>query len=145
MSAAQEMTFKEDSTEKGVIMRYIYERFEEYTWQYISDTHSKSAKTEVILGIPPAKEFRIHITRFQPGAKANPHSHEWEHAMYIMKGTGKVVIEGEEAIVKEGMLAFVPCDAVHSILNVGKDELVVWGVSGPPKTEAGYAQLKIKR
>ena len=123
-------------------MRYIYDRFEEYTWQYISDTHSKSVKTEVILDIPPAKEFRIHVTRFQRDEGANPHSHEWEHAMYIMNGTGKVVIQGEEAIVREGMLAFVPRDAVHSIQNVGEDELVVWGVSGPPKTEAGYAQLK---
>ena len=115
---------------------------EEHVWQYISDTHSKSTKIEVILDIPPAKEFRIHITRFQPGAGANPHSHEWEHAMYIMGGTGRVEIQGEDTIVKEGMLAFVPQDAVHSILNIGKDELVVWGVSGPPKTEAGYAQLK---
>jgi mannose-6-phosphate isomerase-like protein (cupin superfamily) len=94
--------------------------------------------------IPPAKEFRIHITRFKPGAGADPHSHEWEHAMYIMNGTGKVVIEGEEAIVKKGMLAFVPKGGVHSIYNIGKDELVVWGVSGPPKTESGYAQLKRK-
>lgn len=123
-------------------MQYIYEGFGEYNWQYISDTHSESVKTEVIMDIPPATEFRIHITRFKPGAGADPHSHEWEHAMYIMNGTGKVVINGEEAIVKKGMLAFVPVDGVHSIYNVGEDELAVWGVSGPPKTEAGYAQLK---
>ena len=123
-------------------MRYFYDKFEKYSWQYISDTHSESVKTEVIVDIPPAKEFRVHITRFQPGGGANPHTHEWEHAMYIMKGTGRVVIEGEEAIVKPGTLAFVPQNGVHSISNIGEDELVVWGVSGPPKTEAGYAQLK---
>ena len=116
----------------------------QYAWQYISDTHSNSVKIEVIMDIPPAKEFRIHITRFQPGAGANPHSHEWEHAMYIMNGTGKVEIQGEESIVKKGMLAFVPQGATHSIFNIGNDELVVWGVSGPPKTEAGWAQLKRK-
>ena len=62
--------------------------------------------------------------------------------MYIMQGTGKVVIDGEEAIVKPGMLAFVPKFGVHSISNIGQDELIVWGVSGPPKTDAGYAQLR---
>jgi len=123
-------------------MQYFYDKFETHTWQYIKDTHSESVKTEIIVDIPPATEFRVHITRFQPGAGADPHTHEWEHAMYIMKGTGKVVIEGEEAIVKPGMLAFVPKNGVHSIYNIGEDELVVWGVSGPPKTEAGYAQLK---
>ncbi|MFC1916083.1 cupin domain-containing protein [Chloroflexota bacterium] len=115
---------------------------EEHVWQYISDTHSDSVKIEVILDMPPATEFRIHTTRFQPGAGAEPHSHEWEHAMYIIKGTGKVKIQGKETTVKEGMLAFVPRHATHSILNTGEDELLVWGVSGPPKTEAGYAQLK---
>ncbi len=123
-------------------MQYIYDKFEQDSWQYIADTHSNSIKTEVLLGIPPAKEIRIHITRFQPGQGATPHSHEWEHAMYIMKGTGKVVINGEEATVRKGVLAFVPRDTVHSIQNIGRNELVVWGVSGPPKTEAGWAQLK---
>ena len=125
-------------------MKYFYDRFEEYTWQYIADTHSESAKAEILMDIPPAKEFRIHITRFRPGAGADPHTHEWEHAMYITQGTGKVAIQGEEAVVKKGMLAFVPRDVVHSVVNIGTDELVVWGVSGPPKTEAGYAQLKKK-
>jgi mannose-6-phosphate isomerase-like protein (cupin superfamily) len=126
-------------------MQYFYDKFEErYNWQYIEDTHSKSCKIQVLLDIPPAKEIRVNIARFQPGTGATPHSHEWEHAMYFMKGTGKMVIEGEEGVVKEGMLAFIPRDAVHSIENIGNDELVVWAVSGPPKTEAGYAQLKKK-
>ncbi len=123
-------------------MKYFYDKFETYTWQYISDTHSHSTQAEIIVDIPPATEFRIHITRFPSGAGADPHTHEWEHAMYIMQGTGKVVIDGEEAIVKPGMLAFVPKLGVHSISNIGQDELVVWGVSGPPKTDAGYAQLR---
>jgi len=123
-------------------VQYFYETFEEDRSQYFSDTHDDSVKVEVITDIPPAKEFRIVRARFQPGAGAQPHSHEWEHAMYIMKGTAKAVIQGEEAMVTEGMLAFVPRNAVHSIENIGEDELVVLGVSGPPRTAAGYAQLK---
>jgi glyoxylate utilization-related uncharacterized protein len=89
-------------------MHYFYDTFEEYTWQYIADTHSDSVKTEVIADLSLAKEFRVHITRFQPGAGAEPHFHEWSHAMYIMNGTGRAVIEGEEAVVTKGMLAFAP-------------------------------------
>lgn len=126
-------------------MKYFYDKFEEYSWQYIADTHDQKVKAEIIVDIPPATEFRIHITRFQPGQGAFPHTHEWEHAMVITGGTGKVVIGGEEAIVKKGMLAFVPRDTVHSVENIGEEELVVWGVSGPPKTEAGWAQLKKKK
>jgi quercetin dioxygenase-like cupin family protein len=115
-------------------MKYFYDRFEGASWQYISDTHSESVKTEILIDIPPATEFRIHTTRFQPGAGAEPHSHEWEHAMYFMAGTGKVVIQGEEAVVKKGMMAFVPRERSLG-LEYRQDELVV-GVSGPPKTAA---------
>ena len=123
-------------------MQYIYDKFKEHDWKYVSDTHRITRKTEIIVDIPPATEFRIAISRFQPGEYADPHTHEWEHAMYIMNGTGKVIINGEEGVVKKGMLAFVPVNGSHAIYNVGEDELVVWGVSGPPKTEAGWAQLK---
>ena len=123
-------------------MRYFYDTFEEDTSQYLADTHDDSVKVEVITDMPPATEFRITRARFQPGAGAEVHSHEWEHAMYIMEGTAKVIIDGEEATVTEGMLAFVPRNTIHSIQNVGKGELVVFGISGPPRTDAGYAQLK---
>ena len=123
-------------------MSYFYDKFEEEKVQYLADTHSQSMKAYLLLGIPPAKEFRLSQGRFQPGAGAEPHTHEWEHAMYILKGTAKAIIDGEEAIMKEGTLGFVPRNAVHSIENIGKDELVVFGVSGPPRTDEGYAQLK---
>ena len=123
-------------------MRYFFEHFEAENAQYLADTHSESMKAYSILGIPPAAEFRLTQGRFPPGIGCDPHTHEWEHAMYIVKGTAKVVIQGEAAILTEGMLGFVPRDAVHVIENIGKDELVVLGVSGPPRTEAGYAQLK---
>ena len=114
----------------------------EHVWQYISDTHDDSVKIEPLLDMPPAKELRIHITRFQPGAGTDPHTHEWEHAMYFMGGTGKAIVDGKETNVKKGILVFVPRNAVHVVLNTGTEELVVFGVSGPPRTEAGYAQLR---
>lgn len=123
-------------------MQYFYDKFETHIWQYIKDTHSDSVKIEVLIDIPPAEEFRIHITHFQPGAGAEPHTHEWEHAMYIMQGTAKVNIDDQESILKKGMLAFVPKNKTHSIYNIGDEELIVWGVSGPPKTEVGFTQLK---
>ena len=122
-------------------MSYFYEKFEEENAQYYIDTHDASMKAYSVLGIPPAEDFRLSLARFQPGTGADPHTHEWEHAMYILKGTAKATIKGEEGIIKEGMLAFVPRNTVHSIENIGKGELLVFGVSGPPRTEVGYAQL----
>jgi quercetin dioxygenase-like cupin family protein len=123
-------------------MSYFYEKFEEENAQYYVDTHDASMKVYLVLGIPPASEFRISKAHFKPGKGADPHTHEWEHALYILKGTAKATINGEEGIIKEGMLAFIPRHALHSIENIGTDELVVFGISGPPRTEEGYAQLK---
>ncbi|MBU1205659.1 MAG: hypothetical protein ABIE47_11475 [Pseudomonadota bacterium] len=70
-------------------MKYFYDKFETYTWQYISDTHSHSTQAEVIVDIPPATEFRIHITRFPSGAGADPHTHEWEKLREATKKTAE--------------------------------------------------------
>lgn len=124
-------------------MKYFYDQFEtSYNYQYMIDTHSGSVKNEILLDIPPSKELRVNMAHFPPGTGAGSHTHEWEHAMYIMEGEGKMVVAEEEGIVKKGMLIFIPRDAVHSIENTGKGELIVLGISGPPKTEAGFAQLK---
>lgn len=114
-----------------------------YSWQYIADTHSDSVRIEILMGIPPASEFRIHNTYFKPGAGAWPHSHEWEHAMYITGGTGRITVGDKVIEVKKGSMVLVPIGVTHSVLNTNNnEELVVFGVSGPPKTEAGWAQLK---
>ena len=105
-------------------MKYVYDKFETHTWQYIKDTHSDSVKTEIIVDMPPASEFRVHITRFKPGAGADPHTHEWEHAMVIMQGTGRVNIEGEEAI-DAGLTDFLEKLFQRQAFAVGQDEVVV--------------------
>jgi mannose-6-phosphate isomerase-like protein (cupin superfamily) len=122
-------------------MKYFSNQFDEAKWKYISDTHIK-VKTELLLDIPPSDEFRIHITRYPSGASAEPHSHEWEHADYVLKGRGKAMVEGTEENIKEGTFIYVPRYGVHAVYNTGKEELVLFGVSGPPRTKEGYDQLK---
>ena len=124
-------------------MKYFYDKFEiSYNYQYMLDTHSGSVKNEILLDIPPSKELRVNLAHFPPGTSANPHTHEWDHCMYIIKGKGKMVVAEEEGMIKKGMVIFIPPGAVHSVENIGKGELIVLGISGPPKTEAGFAQLK---
>ena len=124
-------------------MKYIHDKFEtSYNYQYMLDTHSGSVRNEILLDMPPCKDFRVNLAYFPPGTSATPHTHEWDHCMYIIKGKGKMVVAGEEGIIKKGMVIFIPPGAVHSVENIGKGEMVVLSVSGPPKTEAGFAQLK---
>jgi len=124
-------------------MKYFYDKFEtSYNYQYMLDTHSGSVKNEILLDIPPSKELRVNLAHFPPGTSATPHTHEWDHCMYIVKGKGKMVVAEEEGMIKKGMVIFIPPGAVHSVENIGKGELIVLGISGPPKTEAGFAQLK---
>jgi mannose-6-phosphate isomerase-like protein (cupin superfamily) len=126
-------------------MKYFYDKFEtSYNYQYMLDTHSGSVKNEILLDMPPCKDFRVNLAYFPPGTSANPHTHEWDHCMYIMKGKGKMVVAEEEGIIKKGMLIFIPRDAVHSVENIGKGNGGLECISGPPKTEAGFTQLKRK-
>jgi len=122
-------------------MSYYISNFKEYTWKYIKETHSSETKVKVLLDFSRAKEFRIHITLFPPGAGTEEHTHEWEHAMYVMQGRARAKIGEEESTMTPGVLGFIPRDTIHSIENIGQEDLVVWGVSGPPRSKAGYDQL----
>ena len=58
--------------------------------------------------------FAMRYFVMEPGGVINPHSHPWEHGIFIVKGGGKVRIDDEEYDVKEGTFLFIPPDASHS-------------------------------
>ncbi len=60
-----------------------------------------------------------------PGEKARPaHSHpNGEEVVYIIRGSGRVLVAGEVAPVKEGSIVIFPKAAVHMLHNTGKVEM----------------------
>ncbi len=67
------------------------------------------------------------VIRVAPGEKVRPaHSHpHGEEVIYIIRGTGRVLVAGEVAEVREGSSVLFPQGAVHMLHNTGDEEMKV--------------------
>jgi len=55
----------------------------------------------------------------------------------IEQGEAKVVIDGEENIVKEDMVAIVPAGSKHNVINIGDGDLKLYTIYAPANHPEG--------
>src|ERR1700744_5149695 len=67
------------------------------------------------------------VIRIAPGEKVRPaHSHpNGEEILYIIHGSGRVLVAGEVAPVREGSVVLLPQGDVHMLHNTGAEEMKV--------------------
>jgi quercetin dioxygenase-like cupin family protein len=67
------------------------------------------------------------VIRLQPGEKVTPaHSHpNGEEVIYVIRGSGRVLVSGEVSGVREGTVVLFPRGAVHMLHNTGDEEMKV--------------------
>jgi quercetin dioxygenase-like cupin family protein len=74
-----------------------------------------------------AKHLSACVIKVAPGETVRPaHSHpNGEEVIYIIAGSGRVMIEGEVAPVREGSVVLFPQGKVHMLQNNGQTEMKV--------------------
>jgi len=67
------------------------------------------------------------VVKVEPGVLLKPcHSHkDIEEIIYVVKGRGKVWIEGETCEISEGDSVLFPANSKHTVKNTGKSALVL--------------------
>lgn len=80
------------------------------------------------------------VIRVAPGEKVRPaHSHpNGEEVIYIIRGSGRVLVEGSVQPVKEGTAVLFPRGAVHMLQNTGSEEMKVVCFFAPPTNLENY-------
>ena len=80
------------------------------------------------------------VIRVAPGDKVRPaHSHpNGEEVIYIIRGTGRVMVDGAIAAVREGTTVVFPRGAVHMLHNTGVEEMKVVCFFAPPTSLENY-------
>jgi quercetin dioxygenase-like cupin family protein len=80
------------------------------------------------------------VIRVAPGDRVRPaHSHpQGEEAIYIVRGSGRVMVDGEVSAVKAGTIVLFPRGAVHMLHNTGADEMKVVCFFAPPTSLENY-------
>jgi quercetin dioxygenase-like cupin family protein len=78
-------------------------------------------------GAVPAEGCSACVIRVAPGDRVRPaHSHpNGEEVIYIIRGSGRVLVGGEVRVVKEGTAVLFPRGVVHMLHNTGADEMKV--------------------
>jgi len=80
------------------------------------------------------------VIRVAPGEKVRPaHSHpNGEEVIYIIRGSGRVLVAGEVQAVAPGSTVLFPQGAVHMLHNTGTEEMKVVCFFAPPTNLENY-------
>jgi quercetin dioxygenase-like cupin family protein len=66
-----------------------------------------------------APSFTMRQFDVAPGGYTPQHEHAHEHEVFVLEGSGAVVIEGAERALRPGTAVFVPPHHAHQFRNTG--------------------------
>jgi quercetin dioxygenase-like cupin family protein len=71
-----------------------------------------------VIGVPEGwEDHTLRVFTIEPGGNTPHHEHDWPHINYVMKGKGRLTIEGRTHEIGEGDFAFVPSNKKHQFQN----------------------------
>lgn len=84
----------------------------------------KDATMAVMVGrADGAPNFAIRQFEVAPGGNTPKHSHDYEHEVYVVSGSGTVFLDGGEQSVRGGDVIYVPADEVHQFRAAPDEKL----------------------
>ena len=93
-----------------------------------------TAGRQFVLG--PACPSATQFVGLIPPGRAPDHYHEYDEVIYVLEGTGRLFIGGEEAELGPGSCIHLPRRLVHCLANEGDAEMRVLGVFRPAGSPA---------
>ncbi|ARM76250.1 cupin domain-containing protein [Acidianus manzaensis] len=86
-----------------------------------------SPSTDRSRGLTPSMMAGLQYV--EPGVATEPHSHNMASIYLVVKGKGYSIIDKEKYYWEEGDIFVVPANAVHSHVNTGNEEVVLFDVT----------------
>lgn len=72
------------------------------------------------------KAYSCELIRLGPSDHSVPHIEPWSHLLYVLSGTGDIVIDGHVSIVGGGTVCQVRAGEKHSLRNLGEEDSSSW-------------------
>lgn len=76
---------------------------------------------QLIAGNMDAPHFYMRLFDITAEGHTPRHSHEWEHEIFVVQGSGKIVLEDREEKLVEGDAVFVEPNELHQFVNDGEE------------------------
>jgi quercetin dioxygenase-like cupin family protein len=70
-----------------------------------------------------APNFAMRLFEVEPKGHSPLHSHSWEHEVYVLEGKCQVTCDNEKSSASAGYVVYVPPNAKHQFVNIGKSKL----------------------
>lgn len=84
------------------------------------------------------KNTQIVIMSIPPGGEIGMEVHEKEdQVLYLLEGSGKVILQGEEENYKAGDIVLVRHGTNHNFINIGNTDLKIITTYSPPHHPQG--------
>jgi len=85
---------------------------------------SHNASIRVLIGEPEgAPHFFMRLFELGPGGRTPHHAHEWEHEIFVLNGTGRLVGDSESVPFTSGDALFIPGGELHHLENAASNVL----------------------
>jgi putative monooxygenase len=78
------------------------------------------------------KLMTLLYVEFGPGESTAMHTHEGLEAMYILKGQGKIIVDGKECPFSEGSVLIAEPGVPHQVFNLSDDVMSMSNSFVPP-------------
>jgi quercetin dioxygenase-like cupin family protein len=104
------------------------------------DLPGRELRWLVAPGALAAEHCSACMIRVVPGDKVRPaHAHpNGEEVIYIIRGSGRVMVDGEVSVVKAGSTVLFPRGSVHMLHNTGSEEMKVVCFFAPATSLENY-------
>jgi len=78
-----------------------------------------------------AKHSQLVLMSLKPGEDIGDEVHDVDQFFRIEKGTGKLMIDGNESALADGSAVVVPAGSKHNIINTGSEPLKLYTIYSP--------------
>ena len=95
--------------------------------------HMFNASGEVVIKVDPSRgsnDLSLGTQLVPPGAGIPRHRHlYWDEFIYVLDGSGTVIVEDERVPIQKGATIFIPKGAWHGFENPGTDLFILWAAT----------------
>ena len=76
------------------------------------------------------KTLEMWMQTIQPGSVTPVHRHACEEAIVVLRGSGRLTVEGEDIDFGPNSTLQIPADAIHQIVNTGTEDMFMIAALG---------------
>jgi quercetin dioxygenase-like cupin family protein len=105
--------------------------------------NEKTAEVQMLFSDP---KFYLGRLTFSPGSGVAEHNHQASlEIVYILAGTGELVLDGKKSTLKAGDVIHVPVGMNHAFRNSGSETVDLIQIYSPPGPEERFKAWNIKK